>query len=155
MFVLLGSLVQRMARSRMHINIHMQALLHFHIHAYTCRCRSIQTCWYTDTCWYITCWYIDTYTCRCWLLDIHAYMYTLAYTFRCWLLDIHAFMYSQSHVGWYFRMLFQSSKLKARTSLFTEPRQTKSSSFELWAFENVTPSGVGCTHSHIHADVDC
>jgi len=38
-------------------------------------------------------------------------------------------------------MLFQSSKLKARTSLFTETWQK----IELRAFENVTPSGIGCT----------
>ena len=54
-------------------------------------------------------------------------------------------MYSQSHLGWHFRMLFQSSKLKARSSLFTESWQKRRSSFELWAFENVIPSGIGCT----------
>ena len=42
-------------------------------------------------------------------------------------------MYSQSHLGWHFRMLFQSSKLKARTSLFTGTWQKRRSSFELWA----------------------
>jgi hypothetical protein len=42
-------------------------------------------------------------------------------------------------------MLFQSSKLKARKSLFTETWQKRRSSFELRAFENVTPSGIGCT----------
>jgi len=34
-------------------------------------------------------------------------------------------------------MLFQSSKLKARTSVFTETWQKRRSSFELCAFENV------------------
>ena len=58
-------------------------------------------------------------------------------------------MYSRSHLGWHFRMPFQSSKLKARTSLFTETWQKRCSSFELWAFENVTPSGIGCTR-HVH-----
>jgi len=53
--------------------------------------------------------------------------------------------YSQSHLGWHSRMLFQSSKLKARSSLFTKTWQKRRSSFELWAFENVTPSGIGCT----------
>jgi len=53
--------------------------------------------------------------------------------------------YSQSHWWWHLRMLFQSSKLKARTSLFTETWQKRRSSFELWAFENVTPSGIGRT----------
>jgi len=50
-------------------------------------------------------------------------------------------------LGWHFRMLFQSSKLKARTSLFTETLQKRRSSFELWAFENVTPSGGRPTQS--------
>jgi len=44
-------------------------------------------------------------------------------------------------------MLFQSSKLKARKSLFTETWQQRRPSFELWAFENVTPSGIGCNTS--------
>jgi len=39
--------------------------------------------------------------------------------------------YSQSHLGSHFRMLFQRSKLKARTSLFTETWQKRRSSFEL------------------------
>jgi len=38
------------------------------------------------------------------------------------------------------------SKLKARTSLFTETWPKRRSSFELWAFENVTPSGIGCRY---------
>jgi len=52
---------------------------------------------------------------------------------------------SQSHLQWHFRMLFQSSELKARTSLFIEMLQKRRSSFELLAFENDTPSGIGCT----------
>jgi len=50
--------------------------------------------------------------------------------------------YSQSHLGWHFRMLFQSSKLKARKSLFPQTWQKRPLNFELWAFENVTPSGI-------------
>jgi len=38
-----------------------------------------------------------------------------------------------------------SSKLKARTFLFTATWQERCSSFELWGFENVTPSGIDCT----------
>jgi len=38
-----------------------------------------------------------------------------------------------------------SSKIKARTSLFTETWQKRCLSFELWAFENDTPSGIDCT----------
>jgi len=52
---------------------------------------------------------------------------------------------SQSHLGWHFRKLFQSSKLKTRTSLFTETWQKRRSSFELYGFENDTPSGIDCT----------
>jgi len=63
----------------------------------------------------------------------------------------HTRTYRRSHLGWHFRMLFQSSTLKAPTSLFTETWQERRSSFELWAFENVTPSGIGCTpHACTH-----
>jgi len=48
-------------------------------------------------------------------------------------------------------MLFQSSKLRARTSVFTETLQKRRSSFHALcfetAFENVTPNGIGCTKS--------
>ena len=73
-------------------------------------------------------------------------------------------MYSQSHLGWHFRMLIQSSKLKARMFLFTETWQKRRSSPELWTFENVTPSGIGCIiilmkmmmidHHHLLCDHD-
>jgi len=62
-----------------------------------------------------------------------------------WWLTMDPKMYSRSHLGWHFRMLFRSSKLKARTSLFTETWHTRCSSLELWPFENDTPSGIGCT----------
>jgi len=45
--------------------------------------------------------------------------------------------------------IFESSKLKARTSLLPRFNGKRRSSFELWvfetAFENVTPGGIGCT----------
>ena len=44
-----------------------------------------------------------------------------------------------------FSYAFQISKLKARTSLFNETWQKRPSTFELWTFENVTPSGIDCT----------
>jgi len=49
--------------------------------------------------------------------------------------------------GWHSRKLFQSSKLKARTSLYAEMWQKRCLSFELCetAFENVTSSGIDCT----------
>jgi len=100
--------------------------------------------------------YIDTYTYVCiqkyipsclsredrragiCIYMIHTYIY------------IWKYMYSQSQLGWHFRMLFQSSKLKAWTSLFTETWQKRRSGFELWAFENDTPSGIGCTSDRTH-----
>jgi len=39
-------------------------------------------------------------------------------------------LYRQSHLGWHFRILFQSSKLTARTFLWNVAKET----FELWAF---------------------
>jgi hypothetical protein len=48
-------------------------------------------------------------------------------------------------LGVTFSNAVSSSKIKARTSLFTETWQKRCSSFELWAFENDTPSGIDCT----------
>jgi len=50
-------------------------------------------------------------------------------------------------LGWHCRILFQSSKLKARTCHFTETWQKRRSSFELWAFEKVNPSSIGCIYT--------
>jgi len=53
-------------------------------------------------------------------------------------------MYSQSHLGWHFR------KLKAQSSNVSFATFQWKETFELWAlrfetaFENVTPSGIGC-----------
>jgi hypothetical protein len=58
--------------------------------------------------------------------------------------------YSPSHVGWYFWKLFQSSKLKAQSWNGSFHWIVAKEMFELWAlsfetaFENVTPSGIGC-----------
>jgi len=41
--------------------------------------------------------------------------------------------YSQSHLGWHFQMLFQSSKIKAQTSLWPRFSEKRRSSFEPWA----------------------
>ena len=46
--------------------------------------------------------------------------------------------YSQSHLGWHVRKLFHSSKLKARTFLFTETWQKRRSSFQLWASKELS-----------------
>ena len=57
--------------------------------------------------------------------------YTVSHMSYTWRVVMH----SQSHLGWHFRKLFQSSKLKARTSLFTGMWQTRRSSFEPWALK--------------------
>ena len=46
--------------------------------------------------------------------------------------------YSKSHLGWHFRMLFQKSKLKARTSLLPRFSEKRSSNFELWALKELS-----------------
>jgi len=57
--------------------------------------------------------------------------------------------YSQSYLGWHFR------KLKAQSSNVSFATFQRKETFELWAlsfetaFENVTPSGIGCTSAHI------
>ena len=56
--------------------------------------------------------------------------------------------YSQSHLGWHFR------KLKAQSSNVSFATFQWKETFELWAlgfetaFENVTPSGIGCIYIH-------
>jgi len=49
--------------------------------------------------------------------------------------------------------IFESSKLKARTSLLPQLSEKRRSSFLALsfetAFENVTPSGIGCTASFL------
>jgi len=48
-------------------------------------------------------------------------------------------------LGVTFSNAVSSSKFKAQTHLFTETWQKRCSSFELWAFESDTPSGIYCT----------
>jgi len=56
-------------------------------------------------------------------------------------------LYSQSHLGWHFRKLkAQSSKVSFATFQWKETFELWALSFET-AFENVTPSGIGCTSS--------
>jgi len=63
-------------------------------------------------------------------------------------------LYSRSHWGWYFRMLFQSSKFKARTSLLSRFSEKRRSSFELWAFERafeISPHEGLAVHKNIYS----
>jgi len=58
----------------------------------------------------------------------------------------YKYIYSQSHLGWHFR------KLKAQSSYVSFATFQCKETFELWAlsfetaFENVTPSRIGCTY---------
>ena len=83
----------------------------------SCACTSVTYIWRLIWCMYFICIYL-------W----HALIY----------------MYSQSHLGWHFRMLFQSSKLKARTCLFTETWQKRCSSFWTLSFRKFRPN-IFCT----------
>jgi len=54
-------------------------------------------------------------------------------------------MHNQSHLGWHFRKLkAQSSNVSFATFQWKETLELWALSFET-AFENVTPSGIGCT----------
>jgi len=53
-------------------------------------------------------------------------------------MDRPRWRYSQSYMGWPFRKLSPSSKLKARTSLCTETWQKRRSSLELWALKQLS-----------------
>ena len=72
-------------------------------------------------------------------------MVKISIIIELWWLTLDTKIYSRSHLGWHFRMLFRSSKLKAWSSLFAEMWQKRCSNFELWAFKNDTPSEIGCT----------
>ena len=92
--------------------------------------------------------YIYTYLC----IYIHSWSWNMnaGQTFWGFLLThvaIHA-RYSQSHLGWHFRNLkAQSSNVSFATFQWKERFELWALSFET-AFENVTPSGIGCnTHT--------
>ena len=69
-----------------------------------------------------------------------------------WIMS-HFGSYSQSHLGWQSRMLFQNSKLKARTSLFTETWQKRRSSIELWASKMSPQVGLAVHESWPFKDI--
>jgi len=56
--------------------------------------------------------------------DMHSHIHNMSFI-----------IYSRSRLGWHFRMLFQSSKLKARTSLLPRFSEKRRSSSELWALK--------------------
>ena len=58
--------------------------------------------------------------------------------------------YSQSHLGWHFRKFkAQSSNVSFATFLWKQTFELWALSFET-AFENATPSGIGCTYTHTY-----
>jgi len=84
-------------------------------------------------------------------LSLSIYMSRLAAECRAdnaescwWVVSLSLSIYSQSHLGWHFR------KLKAQSSNVSFAMFQWKDMFELWAlsfetaFENVTPSGIGC-----------
>jgi len=113
------------------------------------------------------CWHIGTASEYCSMLYIYTILYMKIYThayhyaalkqrksIRILRILLHApyiypIIYSQSHLGWHFR------KLKAQSSNVSFATFQWKETFELWAlcfetsFENVTPSGIGCTWIHI------
>jgi len=76
--------------------------------------------------------------------ETHSHVYSLIHTCTASFTrpqqssSTHSHVYSQSQVGWHFRKLFQSSKLKARTFLFTETWQKRCSSSELSALKELS-----------------
>jgi len=126
-----------------------------------CRHVTFVTCRDRESCWLFFCsqkfwfWLENTMYCLCMMMRLftidgcgdYRQVWCVAF-FSTTSIGLHfgihcqSSKYSQSHLGWHFRMLFRSSKLKARKSLFPETWQKRPSSFELWAFENVTPSGI-------------
>ena len=79
-------------------------------------------------------------------IHVHMYIHVYVYMYTCICTCIHT-----ANPTW--GDIFESSKFKARKSLLPHFSEKRLSSFELWAlsfetaFENVTPSGIGCTRS--------
>jgi len=137
-----------------HIYIYTCSLLYMctstYTHMYLYRCRFvlqkslIKETYILDLC-VCTCTYIQTYSL---MHRTYTYM-SLNYTYIC----IWICMYAQVQpIPLEVTFSNAVAKLKARTSLFTETWQKRRSSFELWAFENVTASGIGytCTYVQVH-----
>jgi len=124
-----------------YIRIHPHLYIHTYIHIYFYAYVYIQAHAYIRIYIYThihTPTHLHIYICT--HLHIHVYIYIPI----CIHIHICIYIYSQSHLGWHLRMLLQSSKLKARTPLFTETWQKSRSSFESRALENDNPSGTGC-----------
>jgi len=89
------------------------------------------------------------------LKSIHIYLYVYIHIYTCIYMNLLtcSYTYSPSHLRWHFRKLFQSSKFKARTSLFTETWRMRHSSCEFLSFEtafkNVSAGGIGCIYMYM------
>jgi len=94
-------------------------------------------------------WYIS-YICYTHEDESHA-----SYALHTW--HTSCIWYTLFHLGWHFRMMSQSSQLKARTSFAPRFSEKRRSSFEL--FESVTKGAIGCTYNtydthHTHVTND-
>ena len=58
--------------------------------------------------------------------------------------DVSKLKAQNSNISFHWNVEKDMFELKNQTSLWTETWKKRRSSFELWAFENDTPSGIGC-----------
>jgi len=101
---------------------------------------------YSNVVWKWYYFYVFLYDC-CFEVDIRIRIYTN----KRWIKqNTNEYGTANPTLGWHFRKLFQSSKLKARTSVFTETWQKRRSSFELWAFQNVTLSEMAVKNVYVY-----
>jgi len=121
------------------LTLHPTALLKtscIYVHTYTwvseCMCCSVLQC-VAECCSVLQC----VAVC-CSVLQLNLWYDTLHLTLHPTALLKSSCRYSQSHLGWHFRMLFQSSKLKAWTSLLLRFSEKSHSSFELWTLKKLS-----------------
>jgi len=134
----------------MHATLHTYIHLLIRIYIYSLICLDVYTCtniMHANLRVYVS--HICMHTCmnthRIPVTRVIASYICMHVGIHLWILACFVFdMYSQSHLRWHFR------KLKARNSNVSFATFQWKETFELWslsfetAFENVTPSGIGC-----------
>jgi len=114
--------------------------------------RNMYMIMYTLLCF--TCWVYIFNRLVCIVYILHVYTRHTYYIYHMSISStekIHMIMYlfHQSHLRWHFRKLeAQSLNISFATFQLKETFELWASSFET-AFENVTPSGIGCTISYV------
>ena len=94
-----------------------------------------------------------------WTHNTHTHTHSHSHTNTNTHVHTHSYLYSLSHLGCYFRMLFQSPKLKARTSLLPRFNKKRHSSCELWkSFSKMSPRWDWlyldlCTFIYVHMHI--